>query len=149
MFDDALADFWLLNAADIDFTGDGRNFNLDMHGHVAVGQDSRSDVNVDADVLILKLRVHEWADHGTARSAKSGADSGLETASGDGNAVANFQAGLLSVNRADFRILQNSSVVGAEQRGDCGARQVDVVVGGGKVLEHVQGDHRSRRGGCG
>jgi len=62
--------------------------------------DGRCDLNLDADILILKLRVHQRADDGCCRA-------GLVGTGGNGDLRADLQVRLLPVRGADAWVLQS------------------------------------------
>ena len=71
MLDFALADDGLADAADVLLASDGGNVHRNLQRDFAVGVDARRDVDVDADVEILELRVDQRVD-------ADAADAGLE-----------------------------------------------------------------------
>ena len=68
MFDLALADDGLADAADIGLAGDRRNVHGNLQRDFAVGVHVRRDVDVDADVEILELRVDQRVDADAANA---------------------------------------------------------------------------------
>jgi hypothetical protein len=101
----ALADDRLLNSADGGSTRHGRNFDNHFHADFVIGMHTWSDVYVDTNFEILKLRVHQRVD---ARSANS--DSRLEAAGGHWHLVAYAKLGGLPVDGANFGVLNNLGV---------------------------------------
>src|SRR5450631_1274181 len=69
-----------------------------------------SDIDVHADVNVIELGVDQGID-------TYAANSGLKRTGGHGNALADLQRSLLSVERANLRLLQNSGIaVGVKER---------------------------------
>ena len=116
MFDHPLPDNGLLDAADIHLLGDRRNFDPHFQGNFAVLVDLGGDVQVYAHIRVLKLGLHQRADHRAT-------DPRLEAAGSDGDAVADAQRGFLPIRCADFRPLQDSGVGITQQGVELGARE--------------------------
>ena len=96
----ALSDDGLIDAAEIDVTGDGGNIEVDVHRDVAILMDVRQKLDVDADVDKVELRIDQRVD-------AHAPDAGLEAAGGSRLALADLQGGFHSVDRAELRGLQD------------------------------------------
>ena len=83
MTDLALPDHRLRDAPEVHEVGHVGDFDLDMHRYFAVVVDLWCQIDVDADLLVLKLRIDQTAKSSTAYSAH--AQTGSEATRGDGN----------------------------------------------------------------
>src|ERR1700675_26104 len=86
----------------------------------------RGDVDVHADIKILKLSIN------------SPAEAGLEGTCRDGHAIANFQRGFLVVQNPDFRILNELGVAVAHQERKRCSRYAHLKIVGNQVAERIQ-----------
>ena len=109
VFDLALPDDGLADAANVLLACDRGNIHQNLESDFAIGMNVRSDVDVHADVEILELRVDQRVD-------ADAADARLERSSGDGNPVTNFQRSFLSIESANLRILNQLGVAVAHHR---------------------------------
>ena len=98
--------------------------------------DVRSDVDIDADVEILELRIDQRVD-------ADAADAGLERSGGDGNLVADLQRSFLAVEGANLGILNELGVAVVHDRRKIGGGNDDLEIGGVQVAESVEIDVRS------
>ena len=96
----ALSDDRLVDAAEVDVAGDGRDVEVDVHGDVAVVVHVRQQFHVHADVDEVELRVDQRVD-------ADAADAGLEAAGGGRLALADLQGGFDAVHRAELGRLQD------------------------------------------
>src|SRR4029077_2008709 len=108
-----LADNRLIDASDVAGASDGRNFDGKLHAHLVVRMDPGSDVNVHADVNILKLSVHQGVDH-TRAATDADSDARLKASCCHRDAIADLQGSLLSIGDANFRILNDARLVVGE-----------------------------------
>ena len=138
MFDGALADDRLRNAADGHITCMRRDFHLQFQADIAIRMHMRSHIDIHADIQVGELRIHQWAD--ARRGSSCQPKAGRKTARGDRYAVPNLQFGGLAVNRANFRVLDNLRVCVGQNGVRCKARQGSDVVVGIQVAELVQTD---------
>src|SRR5260370_10395037 len=86
----ALADDWLLDAADGGGARYGRDFDGNFQTNLVVGMDAGRYVRVNADVDVLELRVHEGIDAGLAPC--------LEASRSNGHAVADAELRRLAID---------------------------------------------------
>ena len=98
VLDLALPNDWLADAADVGCAGHGRNIHDDLQRHLAVGVDLGRDVDVHADIEILKLCIDQRVD-------ADAADAGLEGTSRHRDAIADLERSFLAVDRANLRLL--------------------------------------------
>ena len=110
-----------------------RDFERQFQGHVAVVMNAGRDVDVDANVNILKLCINE-------RINADAADTGLERSRGHRDAVADLERGLLVVEGANLRVLDDLGVAVAQQRGKRRRRDADLKIVGIQVRELVERD---------
>jgi hypothetical protein len=90
------------------------------------------NVHVDADILILELRIDERIDEARSR-CRADADTGLKAACGDRHAVADLEFGDLPVNRTDLWILNDFGCRVRQQSVGREAGQGDAVVRTGQM----------------
>src|SRR4029077_5477445 len=107
MFDAALADNPLVDHANICGSSLRGDHHVDFQADFAVWVNARGDVYVHADVQVLKLRVHQRIDYSGARAGRTDSNSGLKTTGRHGNTVADFEFGGLSIDHANFRVIEN------------------------------------------
>src|SRR5215475_5121315 len=129
----ALPDNGLADAADIRLPGYGRNIQADLQSDFASGVHPRCDVDIHAHIEILELRVDQRID-------PHAADPGLKRAGGHGNSVADFESGLLPIEGANLRILNDLGVTGTHDRRRRDAWNRDGEVGRVEVSDAVQVD---------
>src|SRR5215472_4852573 len=108
VLDLALSDDGLADAADVLLASNRRDVHGDLQSDFAVGVHVRRYVDVDADIQILKLRVHQRVD-------SDATDAGLERSSRDGDPIADFQRSFLAIERANLRILNQLGIAVAHQ----------------------------------
>src|SRR5258708_30714130 len=96
-----LADDGLLNTADWLEIRDRRHFDLHLQTNVAVWVNARGNLDVDADIDVLELRVHKRI-HETRAGSRTHTHSGLETAGCHGDAGADIQLCRLTVQGTNF-----------------------------------------------
>ncbi len=108
----------------------------DLQRDFAVGVHVRRNVDIDADVEILELRIHQRVD-------ADAANAGLERSGGNRHAVADLQRGLLPIQRANLRILNQFGVAVAHHCRQVGGGNRDLEVGGVEVAQSVQVDASS------
>ena len=131
MLDLALSDDGLADATDVLLAGNGGNVHRNLQRDFAVGVDMGRDVDVDAHIQILELRVDQRVD-------ADAADAGLERSGRDRHAVADLQRSLLPIQSANLWILKQLGVaVVHHSRQVCGWNR-DLEVGGVQVAECVQ-----------
>ena len=131
VLDLALTDDGLADAADVLLAGDGGNVHRDLQRDLAVGVDPRGDINVDADIEILELRVDQRVD-------AHAADSGLEGSGRDRDAVTDLERSFLAIQGADLRILNQLGVAVAHQQREIGRRNGDLEILGREIAQSVQ-----------
>jgi len=102
-----LADDGLLNTADWLEIRDRRHLDLHLQTNVAVWVNPRGDLDVDADIDVLELRVDKRI-HETRAAGRTNTDSCLEAAGCHGHAVANIQLCRLAFQGTDFRVLNDA-----------------------------------------
>src|SRR5580704_5027049 len=88
----------LADAADARLVNYGGNLHADLQSHFAVGVHVRRDINIHADIQVLKLSVYQGVNtHAT--------DSRLERPCRYRHALADLERGLLVIERAHLGIL--------------------------------------------
>src|SRR5689334_9981917 len=102
MIDSALADDRLRDAADVGVASYRGYLDLNLQANFAVGMNTRRNVNVDANFLILELGVDQRIDEARSGSG-SHAHTGLEAPCGDRNLITDAQLGRLPIDGANFR----------------------------------------------
>src|SRR6266446_561107 len=133
MLDLALADDGLVDAADVDARSHRRNVERHLQSNFPSGMHAGSDVNVDADIKVLKLGIDERIDsHST--------NAGLKRTRRYRHAIADLQRRLLPVQSADLWILDELGVAVAQQRRGGGRRNGHLKVGGIEIRKAVQVD---------
>ena len=137
MFDFALTNDGLADAADVLLSGNSGNVHQDLESDFAIGMHMRRDIDIDADIQILELRIDQRVDTHPA-------DAGLERSSRDRHTVANLQRSLLPVQRANLRILNKLGVALAQYCGEIGGRNGDLEIGGVQVAQRIQADAIAR-----
>src|ERR1043165_2545080 len=95
--------------------------------------DSWSYVNVNAHIKILKLRVNQRIDS-YATNAR------LERSGSHRDTIADFKRGLLPINRAYLRILNQSCAAVGEQRTHVRRTDRHLEIGGVQIRQRVQID---------
>ena len=96
-----------------------------------VGVHVRRDVDVHADIEVLKLRIDQRVD-------ADAADAGLERSGGDRHALADLERGLLIIEGANLRILNQLGVAVAHHRRQVRRRNRDLEIGRVQVAQGVQ-----------
>src|SRR5208283_1932628 len=91
------------------------------------------DINVYADVNVIELGIDQGID-------AYAANSGLKRTGGHGNALANLQRSLLSVEGADLRLLQNPGIAVVVQERSRRRGDRHLKVGGVQMRQRVQID---------
>ena len=84
MLNFSLPDDWLADAADVRLSCHRGDIHGDLESDFSPSVDLGSDVNIDADVQVLKLRVHQRIDTDSA-------DAGLERTRRNRDAITNLQ----------------------------------------------------------
>src|SRR5262245_60928023 len=133
MVNAAAADNRLADAANGGGAGLVGDFQRNLQADFAVRMNARSNVNVHAHVEILKLRVYTQRAYSRADAKRSSKRTG-----GDGNAVADFQAGLEAVCSANLRILQDLGVRVVEQKLHMDRINAYRVVSGIQMLQRIK-----------
>src|SRR5215510_3269406 len=144
MVNAATADDRLADAANGGGAGLVGDFQRNLQADFAVRMNARSNVNVHAHVEILKLRVYTQRAYSRADAKRSSKRTG-----GDGNAVADFQAGLEAVCSANLRILQDLGVRVVEQKLHMDRINAYRVVSGIQMLQTIKVQPAATRGRCG
>src|SRR5207249_800316 len=103
-----------------------------LEGNFAVCMDARGDVDVHADIDVLKLRVDQRID-------ADAADARLKRSGRDRHAVANLERGLLAIQRADLWVLNDlgGSIV-IKKIGSRGANGQSDIFAGVESFESTQ-----------
>ena len=114
------------------------HLDLDLQRHIAVEVNGGRQLDVDAHILVLELRVDQRAD-------RRGGGAGLVRAGGDRNAFADLHRRLLLVGAANARIVQNLGVRVVQQYIELGRTDGDCKIRGLQVGQII----KRRRGGCG
>ena len=145
VFDLALANDRLADPADIRLPGHRGNIHRDFQSDFAAGVHLGGDIDIYADVEILKLRVYQGVN-------TDAADAGLERASSHRHAIADLERCLLSIDGANLRVLNQLGGGVTEQRRGCRRRDGDRKVSRVQVAQPVQvdlirGSRGSRTGG--
>src|ERR1700676_5543383 len=97
----------------------------------------RRYVHIHADVQILKLRVHQGVDEASPCSS-SNTNARLETSGCDRDSIANAKFGSLSIDDADFRVIDDVRRAVRHQEICLRAGQRQAVIRGRKVLQLIQ-----------
>ena len=90
VLDFVLADDRLLDSADVARAGNLRDVDGQLHADVAVRMHPRRDVDIHADVDVLKLRVDQGVDDARA-AADAHSHARLKAAGRDRHALADFE----------------------------------------------------------
>ena len=145
MLDFALADNRLLNSANRRSPGYRGHFNNHFHADFVIRMHAWSDIHIDADFQVLELRIDQRVD---ARRAHAHAR--LKASRGHWHLITDAQLGGLSVNRTNFRILNNLRVRVGQNRVGGDARQRNAIVAAIQMAQLVQryGLVGSCPGGC-
>ena len=113
MFDLALADYRLADAAHVRLPESRTKCHGDFERDFAAGMNLGRDIDVYANVKVLKLGVDQRVD-------AYAADAWLKRPESHRNVVADLERCLLSIDCADLRVLDQLGVAVAKQR--CGGR---------------------------
>jgi len=133
MLDAALADNRLADAADILRSTDRGDFECHLQSHFALGVNTRSDIDVDADVEILELSIDQCAD--TTEPA-----GGAEGTGRDRNTISDLQRGFLVVEGANLRILNQLGVAITHQVRQRRAGNADLEIVRSQITKRVDGE---------
>ncbi len=100
VLDLALSDDWLLNAADVLVGIDRRNVHRKLQRYLVGAVNVRRDVDVDADIDVVELRIDQRID-------AHAADARLKRSGSHWNTLSDLERCLLAVEGANLRLLQD------------------------------------------
>src|ERR1019366_8032740 len=133
LFDLALSDHRLLNAADVLVGVNRRDIHGEFQGYLVEPVHVRCDVDIYADVNIVELSVNQRVD-------ADAADAGLERTAGHGYTLADLQRSLLTIRGTDLRLLDELAAAVTHQEIRRGGRDRHLEVRGVQVGETIQVD---------